>query len=170
MGELWKPLIYHGEYFGDTFEVSNYGNIRNIITGKKRKLSLNKQGYYYCVISRGRKRKLFIKAHRAVAENFVDGDKTLVINHIDCDKTNNYFRNLEFVSVLENNLHARDNHLVTYHYGCDNHMSKFTSEDIIKIRSMADSGEYRIKDIAKKFKTDTSVISNIVHRKTYKNV
>lgn len=40
--EIWKPLIYHGEYFGDTYEVSNHGKIRNKTTGKERSLALNK--------------------------------------------------------------------------------------------------------------------------------
>lgn len=168
--KVWKPLVYRDVNYGDTFEVSNYGEIRNHITGKKRKLSLNKQGYLYCVISRGRKKKIFIKAHRAVAENFVEGDKKLVINHKDCNKTNNYFENLEFVTVYENNLHARENNLVTYQHGCENHNSKFCNEDILKIRSLFENEKLKIKDIAEIFNTDSGVISRIVRRKSYKNI
>lgn len=88
--EIWKPLTYHGEYFGDVYEISNTGKLRNKISMKERKLNLNKQGYLHCIISQGRKRKIAIKVHRAVAENFVSGNAdNLVINHKDGNKTNN---------------------------------------------------------------------------------
>lgn len=168
--EIWKPLIYRGEDFGDTYEVSNYGEIRNKLTGKNRKLSLNKQGYYYCVISRGRKRKLFIKVHRAVAENFVDGDKNLVINHKDCDKTNNYFENLEFCTVAENNKHARENGLVKYQVGSECHKAKLSNEEVIKIREIYKTGEYTQKEIANMFKINADSVCLIVHNKIYTNI
>ena len=104
--EIWKPLVYHGEYFGDTHEISNMGRLRSTNTNKILKQNINHEGYLTTVISRGRARKICIKIHRAVAENFVDGDKTLVINHKDLNKLNNRWDNLEFVTYLENTLHA----------------------------------------------------------------
>ena len=124
----------------------------------------------HCVISRGRSRKIAVKIHRAVAENFIGGDKSLTINHKDCDKTNNYYENLEFVTQAENNFHARKNGLINYRYGCDNHNSKFTPDDIRKIRKIFNGKRYKTKEIAEMFNTDISVISRIVNKKTYKNI
>ena len=44
--EIWKPLTYHGENFGDTYEISNTGKLRNKITGIERKQSFNKKGVF----------------------------------------------------------------------------------------------------------------------------
>lgn len=107
--EIWKPLVYHGEYFGDTHEISNMGRLRSVKTNKILKQTINHEGYLTTTISRGRKRGICIRIHRAVAENFVDGDKTLVINHKDLNKLNNCWDNLEFVTSQENTLHAVKN-------------------------------------------------------------
>lgn len=169
--ELWKPLTYHGEDFGDVYEISNTGKMRNKISMKERRLNLNKQGYLHCVISRGRKRKIAIKIHRAVAENFVVGNSCgLVINHKDGNKQNNNADNLEFVTTAENNLHARINGLVRDCLGCDNHMSYFSPEDIREIRKMYSSGQYKVKQIAIIFNTNLSVIYKITHYMSYTNI
>lgn len=103
----WKPLVYHGEYFGDTHEISDSGILRNAKTKKELKKTLNKQGYFMVVISRGRNRKIAVKIHRAVAENFVNGFlENLIINHKDGNKENNNKENLEWVTCSENQIHA----------------------------------------------------------------
>ena len=50
------------------------------------------------------------KVHRLVALQFVDNPDPLHkrhVNHVDGDKNNNHYSNLEWVTVYENNLHAR---------------------------------------------------------------
>jgi hypothetical protein len=50
------------------------------------------------------------KVHRLVAAQFVDNPDPINkrhINHIDGDKNNNRYSNLEWVTAYENNLHAR---------------------------------------------------------------
>ena len=53
MEEVWKRLIYHGEDYGDWYEVSNIGNIRNSRTHLVRKLNVLKQGYAFVGVSLG---------------------------------------------------------------------------------------------------------------------
>ena len=43
--------------------------------------------------------------HRLVGEHFIDGDKSLDINHKDGNKENNFVDNLEFVTKSQNQLH-----------------------------------------------------------------
>lgn len=126
---IWKPLIYRGHDYGDSFEISNDGQLRNIRTGKLRKLNINKRGYYDCVISQGRGHKPCIKIHRAVAENFVDGNHDLFVNHKDCNKLNNHYTNLEFVTNKENIYHALAHDLLkgTKPIMCLNNGMKFKS-------------------------------------------
>ena len=167
--EEWKPLIYHGEWFGDTYEVSIQGKIRNVLTGKMRKLSENKQGYLQCVISRGRKRKIAIKVHRAVAENFVSGNaKELVINHKDGNKKNNYAENLEFITFYENVQHAVKNGLIKN--GSEASGAKLNDNQVREIRKIYDSGKYNQHQIADMFEMSHRAIWGIVHRKSCKNV
>lgn len=169
--EEWKPLTYHGEWFGDTYEVSNQGRIKNIVTGKIRKLSLNKQGYLHCVISRGRKRKIAIKVHRAVAENFVTGKEDgLVINHIDGNKLNNNKDNLEWVTISENVLHAYRIGLSLKVKGFENKSTKVTKEIVDNIRRDYKTGKYYQKDLAIKYGVSRTAINDIVNMKRFANV
>ena len=56
------------------------------------------KGYLYVEI--GRKK---YKVHRLVAEYFIPNPNNLPqVNHIDCDKTNNNVKNLEWVTNREN--------------------------------------------------------------------
>ena len=109
----WKPLTYHGEYFGNTHEISDTGLLRNSITKKELRQNANKEGYLTTVISRGRKRKIAVKIHRAVAENFLAKQEGKnIINHKDGNKKNNNILNLEWCTSRENMLHAYGNGLI----------------------------------------------------------
>lgn len=90
----------HPMYF-----VSNSGNIYST---KSSKLTLLKQyinSNRYACINLDRKR---LKVHRIVAIAFCLGrtKEKNYVNHIDGDKLNNYHTNLEWCTVLENNMHA----------------------------------------------------------------
>ena len=52
--------------------------------------------------------------HRLVAICFVEGDVSLTVNHIDGNKLNNVYTNLEFISAKDNIKHAWDNNLSNY--------------------------------------------------------
>lgn len=159
MEEIWKPLIYRGEDFSDLFEVSNQGNIRNIRTGLFRKAQLNHEGYLYCLISRGRKRKVAVKIHRAVAESFVKGDKTLSIDHIDGNKTNNSASNLEFVTICENNRRA---------YKCGQTATpKLTKGDVALAKQLRENGK-SYQEIADYFGINNSTAQRAIKGESYR--
>lgn len=83
------------------YEVSNEGEIRNMKTGRLLKGSLDSSGYLQVELRKDGKRYIFSK-HRLVAIAFVEGDKTLTVDHINCDKTDNRAENLRFISREEN--------------------------------------------------------------------
>jgi HNH endonuclease/NUMOD4 motif len=115
MEEKWK-------YIKDTnemFMVSNTGKIKGcerytpfrtgsrFVAEKIFKLSKNNSGYLTATLGLGNGVSRSILVHRVVAENFVSNDKNYFeVNHIDGDKGNNNYDNLEWTSRSENQKHA----------------------------------------------------------------
>lgn len=93
---------------GFPYSVSSDGLVRNDRTGRFRKPTVSNSGYLRVKLWDGGKSKnCFI--HRLVALAFVPnpGNKPEV-NHIDGDKTNNAFSNLEWFTGVENIRHQKE--------------------------------------------------------------
>lgn len=109
MKEEWRPVIgYEGLY-----EVSNLGNVRSLCAGRwktrmDRKPVPDKDGYLTVNIKKNGKYKC-AKIHRIVAEAFIPNPNNYpAINHMDEDKTNNRFDNLEWcTNKYNNNYHGK---------------------------------------------------------------
>lgn len=105
MVEVWKDIIgFEGKY-----QISNLGNVKSLFK-IPHLLKLNKyrrgNPYRYVNLSNNGKIKC-VKVHRLVAQAFIPNlYNKPYINHIDGDVGNNNVNNLEWVTPLENNLHA----------------------------------------------------------------
>lgn len=116
-GEIWKPIRgYEGRY-----EVSNLGRVK----GLKKKtrpegiMSLYchpSNGYVYVNLSDHSGFSKNHRVHKLVMEAFTDyrSGQGLVIDHIDCDKTNNRLDNLEAVTQKVNYNRAIANGLIEF--------------------------------------------------------
>jgi len=95
-GEKWKYISGFPEY-----KVSNFGRITR--GGYILSQSINSRGYMGVVLS-GKSKEV----HRLVARQFIDDtlDKTMDVNHIDFDTTNNNVSNLEITTRRENITHT----------------------------------------------------------------
>ena len=70
-------------------------------------------GYKQCNLYKDGKKK-YVRIHRLVAELFVPNPNNLPqVNHIDGNKLNNHYTNLEWVSNSQNTKHAFDNGLIS---------------------------------------------------------
>ena len=99
--EQWKDIKGYEGYY----QISNYGNIKNINTQKILIGDTNNIGYKRITLYRPIKKRFFV--HRLVALHFCDGYQDgSVVNHKDGNKLNNHFDNLEWVIHSENDLHA----------------------------------------------------------------
>ena len=105
--EKWVDIDdYKGNY-----QVSNWGRFRSLDRELTRKGVLLKpsshsNGYLFLRLSKKGKASYF-SCHRLVGKYFVDGYKEeLDINHKDGNKTNNYYKNLEWSTRAANINHA----------------------------------------------------------------
>lgn len=101
----WTNVVDHP----DDFMVSSDGRLFSLRSNKDLKQHKNKAGYL-TVASKlgGRKgRNICMRVHVMVAKAFVPNpDNKPFVNHIDGDKTNNEWWNLEWVTHKENMEHA----------------------------------------------------------------
>ena len=100
--EIWKDIQgYEGLY-----QVSNYGNIKNIKTGKIKKAEKTQRGYLRVLLSNGRHKQKHKRIHRIVAETFISNSNGLSdVNHINGNKLDNRADNLEWCTKKENVRH-----------------------------------------------------------------
>lgn len=113
--EIFLPI----NGFNENYEVSNYGNIRSVdrlvksrwgnyrrILGKYIKYSLDEGGYCCLTLYKNQVSKP-VRIHRLVALHFVPNPLNKPqVNHIDGNKENNHFENLEWNTCSENIKHA----------------------------------------------------------------
>jgi hypothetical protein len=114
--EIWKSIIgYEGFY-----EISSYGNVKSLkrqinrVNGRplnltERILLAKKDGHGYRKVQLWRDDKhLSIRVHRIVAKHFLENTNNLnEVNHIDGNKVNNNFKNLEWCTPEHNQLEAK---------------------------------------------------------------
>lgn len=108
MEEIWKDV----DGYDGLYQVSNLGRVRNsagLIMAQK---PSKRDGYVRLLLCKNGKYKAEY-VHILVAKHFVvkEGANELEVNHIDCNKSNNIFTNLEWVTKSQNTKHAIANGL-----------------------------------------------------------
>lgn len=113
--EIWKEIPnYEGFY-----EVSNFGRVKSLKRSIPRKNGrmlnikerifnsvIDEHGYFKVQLWKNNK-PLSIRVHRLVARCFVGNySPDLEVNHVDGNKLNNYYKNLEWCTVSHNQSEA----------------------------------------------------------------
>jgi hypothetical protein len=101
VGEIWTKISRNEK----EFYISNYGRIKGV-DDHNRLANVNVlQGY---LTYESNKKKFLV--HRLVAETYLENlDNLQIVNHKDCNKSNNCVENLEWVTRSENGIHAWKN-------------------------------------------------------------
>ena len=105
--EVWKDI---NNYTG-IYKISTLGRVKN---NKNKILSQCKQnaGYMLVHLYKNKKRRAYT-VHRLVALAFLENLKEKPqVNHKDGNKLNNNVENLEWMTAIENNVHANNNNLI----------------------------------------------------------
>jgi len=89
----------------ENYQVTEDGQVYNTKTKRYRKHFINPGGYAVVNIMIKAKSRTF-QVHRLVAAAFCKNDGYPVVNHIDGDKLNNHYTNLEWCSHAHNRLHS----------------------------------------------------------------
>jgi hypothetical protein len=170
MKELWLDMVG----FEGIYQISNTGRVKSLarkkgfIFGRERIIKTPphvKTGYPMLYIKyRGKKLALYV--HRVVAQHFVLNPLNKPqVNHVDGCRTNNSADNLEWVTPLENVLHARDILHCDFSLG-----SKLCEEDVISIRSKYARGNITQKELGSMYDIGQDMVSKIINYIHWRNI
>ena len=111
--EEWR-IVKYKDVKEDMYEVSNYGRVRNVYTGKLIALIKKKTDYIHIhLMCENNFRKAFL-VHQLVATAFIPNKYNKPnVNHMDLNPSNNYYKNLEWCTQEENAFHSIMNHMFT---------------------------------------------------------
>lgn len=162
-----KNLVYKPIEGFDKYLVSECGDVYSLITKKHMAPVEDLDGYYKVTLSNNKKCTTFF-VHRLVASAFCEKKEGCdVVNHIDSNRKNNHYSNLEWTTPF-GNLHHGIEHGYVKLYGEDNPNSKLTACDVERIRDMYENG-ISVAEIQRKYNIVTwESIKNIVARRTFK--
>lgn len=167
ISEVWRSVPL--EEFADFYEVSNLGRVRSLpkkgrakaggvrhFIGRLLRPSVGKRGYP-SVYLRNAPKYRNIPVHRLVALAFIPNPDNLPeVNHIDLNKINNVASNLEWVSRVQNYIHAAENGaLKTF-------LRKLSAADIVEIVRLHKRGLSQHR-IAAQYGIRQSTVSRLVH-------
>lgn len=158
--EVWKVIKSFKDY-----EISNFGNIKNLKTGKLVKLTKNKKEGYISVSLKNEKLGTVSKTvHSLMASVFLP---QIQVNHIDGNKQNNRLDNLEWSNGSLNTLHAYKIGLAKKLGGEKARNVKITEEIVLAIRKDRDEG-MGITAVSKKYNLKMGTVSNVYYNNNWK--
>lgn len=159
-----RPIVgYSGRYL-----ITNCGKVINGF-GQESSLVPNSDGYLQVGLTSKRGKKTH-KVHRLVAEAYLPNPDILpIINHKDGDKQNNCSSNLEWCTHSHNTREAFRLGLCS-NEGENNPKAKLTEVNVKAILKLLDTKDFTIKLIASMFNVSESTVSDIKHKRTWKEI
>ncbi len=152
LNERWLPL----NGFSEGLFISDHGRVRR--GDRILKQATDRYGYNRISLRSDGKVK-FPTIHRLVATHFIGSPSgRLECAHLDGDQTNNFWRNLSFVTTAENSRHRiiHGTQVNGETHGC----SKLTENDVVEIRETLKRGcsMFGAKALSVKFGVDPATI------------
>lgn len=159
---MWRPVPSHaGKY-----EVSEDGQIRSVdgrIVGQWR----SDQGYMRAKLSGPRAE---VRVHRIVAEAFcANPDMLPAVNHLDSNRSNNHWTNLEWCTQAENLAHAQAKGRMQRDYwtGRRSPNAALSDETASAIRAEYKAGGTSWERLGRKYHISKKTVGRIVGGESY---
>lgn len=175
--------IIEYENIKQIYTIDEYGNIKNINSGKYLKYAVTTAGYYTVGLQNNDNSRKTYYIHILVAETFLD--KPIYaeqVNHIDKNRSNNHISNLEWCTQIENLEHQFNNTNTPVlaktnsswgkvSKGSENGMSKINEEQCHYICKMLSEG-YSRREIVNlcDFYVTYDIVRFIHQRKRWKHI
>lgn len=109
MKEFWRPVVGREQHY----EVSNFSRIKNLHTGLIMKQTLKDEKYLCVRLAYDNPKVVYV--HKIVADAFPEVCGVYFhgaqVDHLNTNKTNNFFLNLKYKSVYDN----RHNPITEFH-------------------------------------------------------
>lgn len=162
--EVWKVIPNYPNY-----KISNYGRVLSLNynkTGKVKLKKFGKRGDYLSVYLLGKT----ISVHRIVAKVFCskkNGHEC--VNHLDGNKKNNFYKNLEWCTYSRNVKHSYDFLKNKAAKGEKNGGSKLTENQVLEIKKMIKDGKTG-RHIAGQYNVSPATISRIKNNRKWKHL
>ena len=158
--------------------ISSLGNIYNEETQKCFSTTIRIGDYVHVTLRTIYGEKVNASIHRLVcmAFNGMPDDESYQVDHKNCDKTCNFYMNLEWVTPQENSIRSVDSGL--RELGEDFYNSIFTNEEVIEISNMF-MNHISIDDICsimerkiypRQYSNLRKIILDILNKRTWKSV
>ena len=172
MEEVWKDIDGYDGYY----QISNKGRVRSWKNGRwgKResplimKQQLNRYGYYEIRLQKNNVKRLH-RTHRLVALNFIGNPNNKPhVNHKDCNKINNNYKNLEWVTNSENIKHAVKNDLMAR--GERSGHAVLSRNDVLQIRSILEQGFACKKELAIAYNVSLPTMYDVESRRSWRHI
>ena len=168
--EEWKPFAHR------YYAVSNRGRVCRNKPGPGtwcgRELKAHPDGDGYLRVSchfEGKSQNYHVSG--LVARKFIGPrPKGKEVNHKDLNKQNNYYKNLEYTTHIDNIRHAIDNGVPYPGSGEGRGNGKLKIVEVKKIRKLYKQGYITQKRLSKKFGVTEMAIWHIVNNRTWKKV
>lgn len=165
--EAWRPVNGFPGY-----EISNFGSVKSYKHKKAKLLKMHPFDGYFKVKLCNNPKETTVSVHLLVARNWIPNPYNLPeVDHVDCNKKNNYFKNLEWVTKQENLRRCRANGLNTIVRGQYNGASKLKDIDIAIVREACSMfGKGSQTKVAKYYGVTVSAISLIMRGKNWRHL
>lgn len=169
--EIWKDI----KEYKDLYKISCFGNVKALVkkagsSNRKEKIlkkQIDEHGYYYILLSKNNKKKRN-KISRLVASAFISNPENKpYVNHLDGNKKNDFWWNLEWCTQSENIKHAFRIGLANSK-GENHPQNKLTNKDIFFIRENKDT--YKQKELSEMFNVTVRHIRFIINNKRWNHI
>jgi len=145
--------------------------VKCLVHAGEMKQRLNSDGYPTVTAGSKYAKRTNVRVHRFVALCFVDNpDRKPEVNHIDGNKQNNHYTNLEWATRQEQMVHAFKLGLREGSKGETNGRAKLSEPDVREIRNLYEQDKLTISEIARRYGIGWTTVNHILKNETWVDV